>query len=301
MHSSHDVAASAKATRTPSPGAPEVLPITAADIPDVSEFMSLGMASARSPADWRATMAPPWDLDQPNSGYLMRENGRIVGAYLASYSVREIDGRRRRICNLGAWCVDEQHRATGLRMLRSLLRQRGYTFTDLTPNADVVALNTRLGFVALDTSTAMVLNMAWPVRSRAVRIVDSPGEIDKMLSGNDQQIYRDHVATAAHQVVATRGDRNCLIVFRRDSYRRLPLFATILHVSTPDVFGDCAPDFYRYLLVRRGIPATLVEMRVVGHRPSRSMMVAGRPKMFSSDDLTSAQIDYLYSELTCLP
>lgn len=37
----------------------------------------------------------------------------------------------------GLVCRDE-HRATCLRMLRSLLRQRAYTFTDLTPRAAVV-------------------------------------------------------------------------------------------------------------------------------------------------------------------
>lgn len=301
MHGSQNAVASAEVTRTPSPGVLEVAPITTADIADVAVFMSHGMASARPPADWRKTMMPPWFFDQPNRGYLMRENGCIVGAYLALYSEREIDGRPRRICNLGAWCVDEQHRAAGLRMFRALLRQRGYTFTDLTPNATVETLNSRLGFVALDTSTALVLNMAWPVGSRGVRVVDAPSEVDRLLSGRQQQIYRDHVQTAAQQVVVTKDGRSCLIVFRRDKYRRLPLFATILYVGTPDVFRDCAPHFFRYLLIRRAIPATLAEIRVVGHRPSRSVLAGERPKFFSSENLGPAQIDYLYSELTCLP
>ena len=245
-------------------------------------------------------MTPPWDVEQPNHGYLLRENGRVVGAYLALYSERMIDGRPRRICNLGAWCVAEEHRASGLRLLRSLLRQRGYTFTDLTPNPNVVALNTRLGFAALDTARALVPNMPWPIRSNGVRVVDSPNEIDGLLCGQDQTIYRDHAATAAHHVVLTRGDRSCYVMFRRDRYKRRPLFASILYVGNPDVFRECALHFYRYLLLRRGIPATLAEVRVVGHRPPRSVMVAGPSKMYLSEDLEPAQIDYLYSELTCL-
>ena len=89
-------------------------------------------------------------------------------------------------------------------------------------------------------------------------------------------------------------------MFRRERRKRLPLFASILYVGNPDLFRDCAPHFYRYLLLRRGIPATLAEVRVVGHRPARSVMVAGWPKMYLSEDLEPAQIDYLYSELTCL-
>ena len=212
----------------------EVEPITDADIPAVAEFLHFGMGSEVPAADWRRAIPPPWDVEQPNHGYLLRENGRVVGAYLAVYSERMIDGRPRRICNLGTWCVAEEHRASGLRLLRSLLRQRGYTFTDLTPNPNVVALNTRLGFAALDTARALVPNMPWPIRSNGVRVVDTPNEIDGLLSGQDQTIYRDHAATAAHHVVLTKGDRSCYVMFRRDCGRikRRPLFASILYVGT---------------------------------------------------------------------
>jgi hypothetical protein len=280
----------------------EVEPITDVDIRTVAEFLHLGMSERVSAADWQRAMTPPWEVEQPNHGYLLRDNGRVIGAYVAFYSERMIDGHPRRICNLGAWCVADEHRATGLRMLRSLLRQRGYTFTDLSPSGNVVALNTRLGFAPLDTTTALVPNMPWPVRSRGVRVVDTPDEIDGLLSGRDQTIYRDHAATAAHHVVLAKGDQSCYVMFRRywDRRKRLPLVASILYVGNPDLFRDYAPHFYRYLLLRRGIPATLAEVRVVGHRPARSVMVAGRPKMYLSEDLEPTQIDYLYSELTCL-
>src|SRR4051812_20072581 len=265
----------------------EVEPITDADMQAVAEFLHFGMGSEVSAADWHRAMTPPWDVTQPNHGYLLRESGRVVGAYLALYSERMIDGRPRRICNLGVWCVADEHRATGLRLLRSLLRQKGYTFTDLTPNSNVVALNTRLGFAALDTARALVPNMPWPVRSRGVRVVDTPNEIDRLLCGRDQTIYRDHAATAAHHVVLVKGDRSCYVIFRRDlgRIRRLAYFASILYVSDPDLFLDCAPIFYRYLLLRRRIPMTLAETRVVEHRPARSMMLPGPTKMYLSEDL----------------
>lgn len=277
----------------------EIEAITDADIPAVAQFFHEGLSSGASVADWCRVMTPPWNVEQPNHGYLLRESGRVVGAYHAFYSERVIDGSRRRICNLGAWCVAEEHRAAGLRMLRALLRQRGYTFTDLTPSGNVLALNTRLGFATLDTATALVPNLPWPVRSRSVRVVDSPTEIDGLLSGDEQQIYRDHAATAARHVVLVKDARSCYVMFRRDRRKRLPLFASVLYVGDHQLFRDCAQHFYRYLLFRRGIAATLAEVRVVGHRPRRSVMVAGWPKMYLSEDLPSEQIDYLYSELTC--
>jgi hypothetical protein len=277
----------------------DIAPITDADTWSVAEFLHVGMGSRVPAADWHRLMTPPWDVEQPNHGYLLRDDGRLVGVYLALYSERIIDGRPHRICNLGPWCVTPEHRANGLRLLRSLLRQRGYTFTDLTPSQTVVALNTRLGFTQLDTTTALVPHVPWPTFSRRVRVIDSPNEIEQILNGRDQVIYRDHQATAARHVVLTVGDETCYVMFRRDRRRHLPLFASILYVGDCDLFRDCASHFYRYLLLRHGIVATLAELRVVGHRPKGAVMVAGWPKMCLSEDLAPAQIDYLYSELTC--
>ncbi|MGE2836538.1 hypothetical protein [Mycobacterium sp. SMC-4] len=282
-----------------------VEPITAADTWSVAEFLHAefsrqGLRRARAAAEWRRAMSPPWDTEQPNRGYFMHDNGRVVGAYLALYSERNIDGQLHRICNLGVWCVAEEHRATGLKMLRALLRQRGYTFTDLTPNPHVKNLNTRLGFSELDTTTSLVPNVPWPLLSRKVRVVDDRDDILNLLSGSDAQIFRDHSATTVHHAVLTDGEKSCHVMFRRDKYRGFRVFGTVLYVSSHELFRQFQSHFYRYLSVRLGIPATLVETRVVGHRPAGSVSVPGRPKMYISHDLAPENIDYLYSELMCL-
>jgi len=282
-------------------GSVEAKPITDADTWAVAEFMHREMYSGASVADWHRLMVPPGDVEQPNHGYLLCENRRVVGAYLAMYSERVIDGRPRRICNLGAWCVVPEHRASGLRLLRSLLRQRGYTFTDLTPSKAVVALNTRLGFTPLDTATALVPNLPWPVRSTGQRVVDTGNEIQELLSGRDLTLYRDHVGTPVNHVVLVKGDESCYVMYRRVRRRRLRLFAYILFVSDPRLFARCAPQFYRYLLLRHGMVATLAEIRVVGHRPKLAVMIPGWSRMYLSEDLEPEQIDYLYSEMTCRP
>jgi hypothetical protein len=143
--------------------------------------------------------------------------------------------------------------------------------------------------------------MPWPVWSRGVRVVDAPNEIHELLSGTEQTIYRDHAATAVHHAVLVKGDRSCYVVFRRERRKRLSVFGSILYVGDGDLFRDCAPHFYRYLLFRYGMVATLAVIRVVGHRPKRAVMVAGWTKMYLSEDLEPAQVDYLYSELTCRP
>ena len=98
-----------------------------------------------------------------------------------------------------------------------------------------------------------------------------------------------------------RGDRRCYVIFRKDRRKGLPLFASILHVSDPELFRAMSGPLARHLLLRHGAAATLVERAVVEHRPRLSRTVESpRRKMFRSPSLEPAQIDYLYSELVCL-
>ena len=73
---------------------------------------------------------------------------------------------------------------------------------------------------------------------------------------------------------------------------------TVLVVEQNVGFALAMAD--RYLLLKQRIIATLVEVRVVGHRPARSISVPGRTKMYLGEDIEPRHIDYLYSELTCL-
>jgi hypothetical protein len=281
----------------------QVAPITTADIPAVARFLQANL-NARVPADaWERALQVPWKASEPNHGFLLRdEAGEVVGAYLAFYSERTIDDRVRRFCNLGAWCVLPQHRFHSLRLLKALLAQDGYEFTDLSPSGNVVPVNTRLGFAFIDTATAVAPNLPWPALPGGGRVSADPVVIENTLAGNDLQIYRDHVgALAARHVVLIRGDRYCYVIFRTDRRKNLPFFASILHVSDPELFRAMRRHFQSHLLVRHRVLAMLAELRVVGHRPSLSHLLRSpRRKMFRSADLPERDIDYLYSELTCL-
>jgi hypothetical protein len=279
-----------------------VRPILDPDIPHVARFLHDNLDSRHEVERWAAAMAPTWPSPQPNHGYMLVDDGRIAGAYLALYSERMVDGDRINICNLAAWCVLSTHRHHGLRLLRALLRQEGYHFTDLSPSGNVVPLNLRLGFTQLDTATALTPNVPWPPTSRGVRLVTDPAVIPRHLSERDLEIYRDHArAAAANHLVAVRGGEACYVIFRRDRRKGLPLFASFIYVSNPSLFGTVGGHVRRYLLLHRRIPFTLSEIRVVGSRPLPSIMLSSpRPKMYRSPTLAAGDIDYLYSELTCV-
>ena len=126
--------------------------------------------------------------------------------------------------------------------------------------------------------------------------------IERTLRGHELELYRDHARTAAaRHLVLIRGDEHCYVIFRKDRRKRLPLFASILYVSNPDLFRRMAGPLGRHLLLRHGAAATLLERAVV-ERPPRLCFAVRSPrrKMFRSASLEPHQIDYLYSELVCL-
>ena len=276
-------------------------PITDADVPAVARFLHENLNDRVDTAAWAGALAVPWTVSAPNHGYFLRSEGEVVGAYLAYYSDRTIDGRTERFCNLGAWCVSDSHRAQGLRLLTSLLRQPGYHFTDFSPSGNVVPLNRKLGYVDLDTTTTLLPNFPWPP-PRGARITGDPEELESVLTGHERRIYDDHRTTsAARHLLLLCGDESCYVVFRKDSRKRVRAFASILYVGNTRLFQRMVRPLGGHLLLHHGALATLLESRVVGGAPPGGIPLSrARPKMFKSDTLTADQIDYLYSELTCL-
>ncbi len=275
-------------------------PITDADVAEVAAFLKANL-DGRVP--WARAMEVPWKAAAPNHGFMLRDGRAVAGVYMAFYSERQVGGHPERFCNLGAWCVRPEYRPHSVRLLRALLAQDGYHFTDLSPSGNVLPLNTRLNFRPLDTATALVPNLPRPTAAGRVRISSDPEVIEATLAGPELDIYRDHAsAAAARHLVLLRDHASCYVMFRKVRRKGLPLFAAILYVSNPDVFRRCNAALTRCLLVRHGALATLAELRVVGHRPRLSVMLAApRPKMYRSASLAPGQIDDLYSELACVP
>ena len=138
----------------------DLRPIAESDVASVAEFLNAHLNPSVPPAAWARALDVPWRVDQPNAGFMLarrrRRGGRAPRVLLRA---RSIDGRPERFCNLGAWCVLEEYRFHAMRLLKALLAQDGYHFTDLSPSGNVVGVNERLGFRFLDTTTALMPNL----------------------------------------------------------------------------------------------------------------------------------------------
>lgn len=277
----------------------ELAPITDADVPTVAEFLH---ANYKKRVPWaHACSATPWKVNAPNHGFMLRDGQRIVGAFLAFYSERLVAGREERFCDLGTWYVLPDFRFHSIQLLKASLEQDGYHFTALSPSDTVAKINTKLKFRPLDTTAALIPNLAWPSLPGRTTVSADPGVIESTLAGTELALYRDHVkALAARHMVLIRGQDTCYVMYRETRHKGIPL-AVIIYVSNPGLFHRAVMPLTRHLLIRHRLAATLAELRLIGPRPRLAFKVTSRPKLYYSASLEPDQIDDLYSELVCVP
>lgn len=284
---------------------PIVRPVCTADLPGVAQFLASNMPSA-TPADqwveaWRAANNLP-SSGAPNHGMLLQSGDEIVGVYAAIYSIRGFAHRPERFCNLAVWCVQPEYRARGWSLLRALLSQQGYHFTDLNPSDVVQKLNIRLGFSYLETRSQLAVNLPWRARSTVV-VSSDPDIIGGSLTGDALVVYRDHArAKWARHAVIVRGDEACYVQWRVARIRGRDRLAEIQYASNPELLRAAFLQLSGHLLISHNMLFTVVEERVSGGRV-RWAWSRRRParKMFKSETLAARDIDYLYSEITAQP
>ena len=272
-----------------------------ADTPEVARFLHQHLNSRLSAERWAQAIDPPWRAPGSSRGLGLRDGDALVGVYLAFGSDRMVRGGRLRFCNLAAWCVLDEYRSSGLKLLMGLLRSEADVFTDLSPSGAVVPIDERLGFRHLDTTTSLRVNLPGPTRRRGVELVTDPARIATVLDGDDAQVYRDHAgSTAARHVVAMVDGQACYVIWRRVTRKRLPVFASLVHVGAPSLLDRALGPLGAHLLAR-GAPVLLAERRIAGGPLRGARVIAGRPKLFRGDRVEPGDVDDLYSEIACVP
>jgi hypothetical protein len=274
---------------------PQIEPVTAENLAEFAEFLHRQLNADISPEQWQAGLQPGWAQQQPNHGFMLRDNGAVVGGIGAFYADRWIDGRPEKFCNITSWCVLESHRQHSMRLGMAVVEQPGYHFTDFSPTKVVAGTLKFFKFQPLDERQVVALNLPWPLPGR-MRVLHRSAEIESALQGEALRIYTDHkrFPWLQHALVGQEGAW-CHVIFKRRVLKRLPS-AGVLYVSDPGVLQRGWRALSSHLL-GRGFVSTQIEHRWLTAIPwpaaSRTGFIA---KVYLSPTLRADQIDYLYSE-----
>lgn len=275
-----------------------VEPIDAQSLPAVAQFLHDHLASGRSPTEWQAALQTHWNGARPNHGFMLRQDGQVVGTICALYAEREIGGRTRKVCNITSWCVLDSHRRLSMKLAMAVVQQPGYDFTDFSPTAVVGGVLRFLKFKSLPSDQIVVFSV--PGLPGGGRLLTRAGDIEATLTGAALSAYRDHTRFPwlRHVVVGT-AQAWCHVIYKVVHFKGLPA-AQVLHVGDPGVFRLHLGRWTAHML-SRGIATSHIESRWLRDRPWNGVVRSGfNAKVYLSDSLSDAEIDYLYSETMAL-
>ena len=282
-------------------GLPALEPIRDQDLPAFCRFLTGHLGSERTPEQWALAFQQDWGVARPNNGFLIRDQGRIVGGIGAIYAERLIRGQAERFCNITSWCVLEAFRAQSMRLAMAVVSQPGFHFTDLTPTEVVSKTLQFLKFKPMNERQAVWPNVPWPfARFGGVRVVTAPDAIERALSPADAKVFRDHRHLPwLRHVALGRPGAFCHVVWKPNRLKHVP-GAMVLAVSDPELFLRHRLPLAGHLL-RCGNLYTRVESRLLPRVPKPVKELTGfRNKVFRSDTLAEADISNLYSEIVAL-
>jgi hypothetical protein len=282
-------------------GPPTLEPIRDDDLPAFCRFLTEHLSAQRTPEAWALAFRQSWDAAKPNNGFLIRDQGRIVGGIGAIYAQRPVRGRTERFCNITSWCVLDAYRAQSMRLALAVVSQPGFHFTDLTPTEVVSKTLQFLKFRPMNERQAVWPNLPWPfARLGGVRAVTGLDELERVLAPADAKVLRDHLQFPwLRHVAVGRPGAFCHVVWKPNRLKGLA-GAWVLAFSDPDLFLRYRLALAGYLL-SRGRLYSRVESRLLPRVPKPSKELAGfRRKVFRSDTLTEADISNLYSEIVAL-
>lgn len=277
-----------------------VRPILDEDLPEACAFMQHEINRAIPLADWLAAFRRPWLADKPNNGFMVVDEGAVVGVLGAIYSEVGIGGTPRRLCNLTSLSVAPRYRARTMDLLANCIAQRDFQFTNFTPNSVVEKICRLLKFREMDAGQYLIPHVpGWP---GGVRLV--PGAAaEAALSGGARQVFRHHAAIPwIERAVFEAGGSACLIVFKRRSLTRLHArMAEVLHISDPGFFLRHRTAIGTRLALQGGYVASLVDRRLLPERPRPAMERSNPQVRLFRGELADAEIPVVYSELVALP
>ena len=251
-----------------------------------------------SKEEFQRLFIPRWGSDESHVGFILEENGQAVGYLGTLFSVREINGRTEKFCNLNCWIVKEEFRTEGLPLLFQVLRMKDMTITNFTGNR-VASILTKFGFKALDKTLNILLPVPAP-GDECKLIFDEEG-ITPLLDAHDSRVFDDHREFKYPFVLLKAREGISLISVKKTKRKRLPVLE-VHYLSGRDAFLKHIRHVLTSLCLRMGVVGLMVGDHFLGVAvvPFSITIPQRQVRLFRSTTVSAEEMDTMYSELQIL-
>jgi RimJ/RimL family protein N-acetyltransferase len=278
----------------------EIRPATMADIEPLCSLLHEHMDARFSPDRWRRLMTYRWLDDKPDFGRVAIVDGRLVGFVGMVYSDRVLEGRRHRIVNICAWCLNKAHRKAGFgfELMRSAIADDAMSYTILTSSSRSVSLLEAIGYRILDDDRRIWIAKGDPT---GLEIEEDPSRILRRVDSVARDMLRDHDGLPIRPVLFADRTGSCLAVFSVAKKRDDVTYYDVLHLTNPLFLAARAQAIADGLLPRDRKAVLAVDTRLLqGHANDGTAERLLVPRYYKSSTLQPGQIDNMYSELQIL-
>jgi acetoacetyl-CoA synthetase len=257
---------------------------------------------------WRQLFVDHSGLQNDHFGWVLVDEGNVVGFLGTIVSERTIRGETMRLCNTSSWIVRHQYRTHSLGLHAKVIADKSVAVTSLSPAPHVLMLLKKTGWTLMDKSERVILPVVTPQTFLdRCKILTAAAAVERALDGERLRFFRDHQLPYNRHVLLRTPAGDCYVMMNRTMKTiggnlRLP-FARVHHIGAPDIFVQHLEKLVVRVAASFRVVAMIVEDRMLrGAVPWHSFMRPGgkRTAAFRSRKLAAADVDGLYTEMVLL-
>jgi hypothetical protein len=248
--------------------------------------------------EFQQLFVPRWGSDETYVGFILEENGEAVGYLGTLFSIREINGRKEKFCNLNCWIVREEYRSEGLSLLFQVLRMKDVTITNFTGNR-VAAILRKFDFTVLDETLRILL--PFPMPGNTCELIFDYQRIAAHLSSRDRRVFDDHCYLKYPFVLLKANEGISLICYRKVKRKRLPVLE-LHYLSGNAVFLKHIRYVLPSLCIRTGTVGLMLGEHFLRRAslPFSITILQRQLRLFRSKTVAIEEMDTMYSEMQIL-
>ncbi|WP_062012844.1 GNAT family N-acetyltransferase [Aureimonas sp. AU4] len=275
---------------------PVVRPAGEADIEPVADLLHRLMNPKISPARWRRVLDDPWRPAGFERGWLVEDEGRIVGFMATIYSQRPTRLGARLFCDLGAWYLQRAYRGTGIgeALLRAGMARADTTYVTLTARRATGRRIRALGFQILDEHRE-VFSPRSPRRVAPLRLLADPARLD----ADARRRLADHEGLGLRSAIVAADGPAALVLLHLKRKGEDVLHHDLLHCGDPAILANHAQALAD-LLVAEGVLAVDRRFLPPGGAGGAAEPIALARWFRPADGVEASDVDLLYNETLLL-